>query len=84
MLRCSICGIHTEDAQTALDSGWLPYFFDGVDEQGPCCPECFDALLYLDCDGEPRLKDEYRGRIVYREEYLVNEASDSEPQLVFN
>jgi hypothetical protein len=84
MMRCCICGICTQDVEEALDNGWVPYFLEGTEEHGPCCLDCFEVLLYLDKDGEPRIKEKFRGKIVYIEEYCLNEKFEQESPIVFN
>ncbi len=84
MLKCTVCGREAKDAESALDEGWLPYFIEGLEDKGPCCPDCFDALMYEDKDGEPRLKDEFKGRIIYANELRIDQ--DPEPHfcVVYN
>lgn len=84
MLKCSICGICTNDAETALKEGWLPYFFEGAEEKGPCCPDCFDALLYVDKDGEPKLKDRFKGKLICADAYEMNQNFESSFSIVYN
>ncbi len=84
MLRCCICGLGVEDAEAALDNGWLPYFLEGDEEHGPCCPDCFEALLYVDKEGEARLKDRFRGKLIYIEGANSNELSNEDILLTIN
>ena len=69
-MKCVICGIEVESIEDAIDQGWVPYFYDGQIEYGPACSECSDALLKIDEDGEMELKEQYRGKISYKENFF--------------
>ena len=69
-MKCVICGIEVKSIQDAIDQGWVPYFHDGQIEYGPACSECSDALLKIDEDGEMELKEQYRGKISYKENFF--------------
>lgn len=84
MLRCCICGICAHDAEAALEEGWLPYFFEGGEEKGPCCPSCFDALIFIDKDGEPKLKQKFKGKIIYTDDYEVSQPIETTFSIVYN
>ena len=74
---CVICGIETDAIEDAIDQGWIPYFYDGKIEHGPACPECSGILLQMDEDGEMELKQQYWGKVRYKENFMheVSEGS---------
>ena len=74
-MKCVICGIEVKSIQDAIDQGWVPYFYDGQIEYGPACSECSEALLKIDEDGEMELKEQYQGKISYKENFF-HEASE--------
>jgi hypothetical protein len=69
-MKCVICGIEVKSIQDAIDQGWVPYFYDGQIEYGPACSECSEALLKIDEDGEMELKEQYQGKISYKENFF--------------
>jgi hypothetical protein len=74
-MKCVICGMEVESIEDAIDQGWVPYFSDGQIESGPACSECSEALLKIDGDGEMELKEQYQGKINYKENFS-HEASE--------
>ena len=74
-MKCVICGMEVESIEDAIDQGWVPYFFDDQIESGPACSECSEALLKIDGDGEMELKEQYQGKISYKENFF-HEASE--------
>jgi hypothetical protein len=71
-MECVICGMEVESIEDAIDQGWVPYFFDGQIESGPACSGCSEALLKIDGDGEMELKEQYQGKINYKENFSHN------------
>ena len=52
---CYYC-VETLPLDTAVEVGWIPYFYDGEDEVNePVCPECAAPRLRLAEDGEYEL-----------------------------
>jgi hypothetical protein len=67
-MKCGICGIQIDSVEKAISTGWIPYVWDGDREQdGPFCPSCCESLIVIDEDGEYVVKDQYQGKITYRE-----------------
>ena len=69
-MKCVICGIEIDSVEDAIEQGWIPYFYEGEIEYGPACPECTGTLLQVSEDGEMALKEQYQGKIQYKEDYL--------------
>ena len=76
-MKCVICGIGIDSIEESIDQGWIPYFYDAEIECGPACPECSGALIQTGKDGELELKEQYEGKIGYKENVLY-EASEEE------
>ncbi len=68
-MKCVICGIETDGIKEAIDRAWKPYFYEAEIERGPACPECSEILLHMSDDGEMDLKEQFRGKIVYKEKF---------------
>ena len=64
-MKCAICGIEVETVDEAIDSSWIPYFYEGEVEHGPACSSCAETMIDVGEDGEMELKAEYRGKIQY-------------------
>ena len=64
--------MEVESIEDAIDQGWVPYFYDGQIESGPACSECSEALLKKDGEGEMGLKEQYQGKINYKENFSHN------------
>ena len=73
MVKCAICGMEVESIEAAIQSNWIPGFFEYDEEHGPACPSCTEHLLEVADDGEFDLRDEFRGKIVYMEEEIEEE-----------
>ncbi|HIJ19492.1 MAG TPA: hypothetical protein HPP58_00440 [Deltaproteobacteria bacterium] len=69
-MTCVICGIEIDSIEDAMDQGWIPYFYENEIERGPACSECSEALLQMDEDGEMELKERYRGKVQYKENFM--------------
>ena len=69
-MKCVICGIEINSIEESIDHGWIPYFYESEIECGPACPECSGTLLQMGKDGEMELKEQYEGKIGYRENVL--------------
>ena len=67
-MKCVICGIQVDSPEQAMDEGWIPSFYEGQKEHGPACAGCSDSLLELGQDGEMQIKEEYQGKIKYKED----------------
>jgi len=65
---CSICGMEIESIDEAIDEGWIPYFYDGETEHAFICPGCSEVFLESGKDGEMEVKEEYQGKITYKDE----------------
>lgn len=76
-MKCVICGIEIDSIEDAIENGWIPYFYEGEIEYGPACSECSGTLLQIGKDGEMELKEQYQGKIEYKENYLCD-ASEEE------
>ncbi len=63
---CVICGIELDSIDEAVDKGWIPYFYENQIERGPACPNCSEALLEIDENGDIELKERFRGKIGYK------------------
>ena len=66
-MKCVICGIETDAIKEAIDRAWTSYFYEAGIERGPACPECSEILLHMSDDGKMDLKEQFRGKIVYKE-----------------
>ena len=67
-MKCAICGIQIDSVDEAIDNGSIPSVWEGDHEQeGPFCASCSEALMQLDKNGEFELKQEYGGKIAYKE-----------------
>jgi len=64
-MRCAICAIQIDSVDEAIEEGWTPYFYDGKSEREVACPACTHALLQEGKYGELKVKEEYRGRLIY-------------------
>ena len=76
-MKCVICGIEINSIEELIDQGWIPYFYESEIECGPACSECSGTLLQMGSDGEMELKEQYEGKIGYKENVLY-EASEEE------
>ena len=75
-MKCVICGIEINSIEELIDRGWIPYFYDAEIECGPACPECSGTLIQMGKDGEMELKEQYEGKIGYKENYLYQPAEE--------
>ena len=64
-MKCAICGLEAETIDEAIESGWIPYFYEGEVEHGPVCASCAETMIGMGEDGEMELKSEYHGKIHY-------------------
>ena len=76
-MKCVICGIGIDSIEELIDQGWIPYFYEAEIECGPACPECSGVLIQMGKDGEMEIKEQYEGKIQYKEDFLY-EASEEE------
>lgn len=76
-MKCVICGIGIDSIEESIEQGWILYFYDAEIECGPACPECSGTLIQIGKDGEMELKEQYHGKIEYKEPFL-HEASEEE------
>ena len=78
-MKCAICGIEIDSVDEAIDEGWIPSVWESDHEQeGPFCASCSEALMQLDENGEFELKQEYRGKIAYKEgDFFGNELQEN-------
>jgi hypothetical protein len=67
-MRCSICGIEIDSIDEAVDEGWIPYFYEGETEHEFSCSRCSEVFLESGEDGEMEVKEEYRWKIIYKNE----------------
>jgi len=67
-MRCAICGFELDSVDEAVEQGWIPEFYEGETEHGFACPGCSKVFLECGEDGEIEVKEEYRGKITYRDE----------------
>ena len=74
-MKCVICGIEMDSIEESIDQGWIPFFYEGEIECGPACPECSGTLLQVGKDGAMEIKEQYQGKIRYKE-ILFNEPSE--------
>ena len=73
-MKCAICGIEIDSVDEGIEDGWIPYVWEGDHEQeGPFCASCSETLMQLDENGEFELKQEYRGKVIYREGDFAND-----------
>ncbi len=73
-MKCAICGMTIGSTKEAIDQGWIPYVKDGGQERdGPFCVSCAESLIQVDEDGEFVVKEEYKGKIQYREGNFIEE-----------
>ena len=74
-MKCVICGMGIDSIEESIDQGWIPYFYEAEIECGPACPECSGTLLQMGKNGEMEIKEQYQGKIQYKETFLY-EASE--------
>lgn len=67
-MKCAICGITIDSMDDAMDQGWEPYFYDGEIEHEFACPPCAETFLQQGEDGEMEVKEEFRGKMKYRDQ----------------
>ena len=67
---CTICGTEVESIEEAIDQGWIPYFYEDQLEFGPACPECSEALLGIDENGDLELNGQCQGKISYKKNFF--------------
>ena len=77
-MKCAICGIEIETIDAAIQSDWLPYFYEGGVEHGPVCSSCSETMIGIGEDGEMELKAEYHGKIQYMHGDYSYQASGDE------
>ena len=76
-MKCAICGIEVDSIDEAINEGWIPSVWEGdQEEEGPFCGSCSETLIQVDKEGEFVVKEEYRGKITYKE----GDFFDQEPQ----
>jgi hypothetical protein len=68
-----MCGIEIESINEAIDKGWIPSFYEGETEHDYACQGCSEVFLESGEDGEMEVKEEYRGKITYKDEEDRNE-----------
>jgi hypothetical protein len=68
--------MEVKSVEYAIDQGWVPYFYDGQNERGPACSECSETLLGIDENGELELKEQYQGKINYKENFSHNASEE--------
>ncbi|MFP3929287.1 MAG: hypothetical protein ACLFUP_10305 [Desulfobacteraceae bacterium] len=68
MVRCTVCGMEVDSIEQAIQENWVPGFWEYDQEHGPACAFCSEKLLVLAEDGEFELRQEYRGKLIYKEE----------------
>ena len=74
-MKCVICGIEIDSIEESIEQGWIPYFYEAEIECDPACPECSGTLIQIGKDGEMELKEQYQGKVGYKENlYGVSEA----------
>ena len=66
-MKCSICGTVIDCIETSIDSGWIPYFYDGETEHEYACPGCSETVLRVGQAGEMEVRSEYQGKIIYQD-----------------
>ena len=64
-MKCAICGIEIETIDKAIESGWIPYFYEAEVEHGPVCSSCAETMIDVGEDGDMELKAEYCGKVRY-------------------
>ena len=69
-MQCVICGIEIYSIEESIDQGWILYFYEAEIECGPACPECSGTLIQMGKDGEMELKEQYEGKIQYKDTFL--------------
>ena len=67
-MKCIICGISVDTIDEAVDQDWIPFFYEGEEPHGPACADCCETLFHSGEGGETRVKEEFRGKIVYQHE----------------
>jgi hypothetical protein len=67
-MKCSICGIRIDSVDDAIEQGWCPYFYESETEHEFACPGCAEIFLQKGEDGEMEVKEEYKGKITFRDE----------------
>ena len=67
-MKCCICGTTAETLEEAMEAGWEPYFSERETEHEFACPSCAEKFLQQDENGEMEVKEEYRGKLVYRDQ----------------
>ena len=92
-MKCVICGLEINSIEESIDQGWIPYFYDAEIECGLACPECSGTLIQMGKDGEMELKEQYEGKIEYKEncfcepsdeEYMIGIAIENSIQSILN
>jgi hypothetical protein len=73
-MKCAICGVTVETIDEAIEKGWTLYFADGGEEHEVACPACTRSLLREGEDGEMKVKEVYRGKLIYLEDESGKEA----------
>jgi len=75
-MKCVICGIGIDSIEESIDQGWIPYFYEAEIECGPACPECSGTLLQVDKYGEMEIKEQYQGKIKYKDNFLYKPSEE--------
>lgn len=91
-MKCVICGIEINSIEESIDQCWISYFYESEIEYGPACPECARTLLEIGKDGEMEIKEQYEGKIAYKEnlhevseeEYIFGIAIENSMQSILN
>jgi len=40
-MNCSICNVWIAETEAAFEADWIPGYWDGDEECGPCCRKCW-------------------------------------------
>ena len=75
-MKCVICGIEIDSIEESIDQGWILYFYESEIECGPACPECSGTLIQMGKDGEMELKEQYQGKIKYKDNFLYKPSEE--------
>jgi hypothetical protein len=82
MMICTVCGLSINSMEEVSEKDWVLYFFEGEEEHGPVCPSCSELLIYIAQDGVYELKKEFKGKIVYNDQWEIPDPDSPDDDVV--
>lgn len=76
-MECALCEEEIVDIESAIEEGWIPYFYVGEQQYDVACPACDEKYLQMGADGEMELRPEYVKTFMDSSSYIPPQKSES-------